>query len=121
MRLFNSSYLPFLDAAGIPPDEMKALGIGLRSAGPAAPGGTAFRQKAVQPQVENLCHPEAARPAQRPGAAGQLTQVDCPTCGQHLRVPAGADCRVGRTGRCPACQTLFPIPAASAARRAEVA
>jgi hypothetical protein len=40
-------------------------------------------------------------------AAGKI-QVACPKCGKTLLVPASV---AGKQGRCPACQTVFPISA----------
>ena len=37
----------------------------------------------------------------------QAVTVACPNCGKTLNAPKGS---AGRTGRCPACNTRFPIP-----------
>jgi len=41
-------------------------------------------------------------------AADKIT-VACPQCGQDLNVPASA---IGKHGRCPSCQHVFPLEAA---------
>jgi predicted Zn finger-like uncharacterized protein len=36
-----------------------------------------------------------------------MLDVSCPNCGKHYAVPEAA---AGRTGKCPACNTVFRVP-----------
>lgn len=40
--------------------------------------------------------------------SAEKIQIGCPYCGKHLMVPLSA---LGKTGRCPGCQEMFPLQA----------
>ena len=64
--------------------------------------GLAFPE---QPSMPQSLTPRTPPPAQ---VADQTVAVVCPKCGKTLNAPKAS---AGRTGRCPACNTRFPIPA----------
>lgn len=83
-----------------------------RLAGPEADRGGIRTAAVTSPRLPSTTQ-TAESATRQPTGMPATVEFACPQCGKPVRTPAAA---AGKKGRCPSCNAIFAIPAASTAR-----